>query len=100
MKPLYKMSTGLWEVCEYNDDFRFESDKEAWDTLRKHLPHKFATLYRLCDFVVPIVNKAHYVEANNSKYIEKMDADQPCIAQAWVPVCKGITDDRFDLFCS
>ena len=98
---VYKLSSRLWET----DPKEFENDIQAWNELRKKLPHKFVTLYKMMYTHVPYVNLEHYIEEYNSKYgprpIGYCPDDATIIKQGdanirgfWVPIYDGITDDE------
>lgn len=101
MKHEYKLGSALWEVKYYprvckEEEFFFESDKEAWESLRKELPGKFATLYRLETVSVPINDAKHVIEKYNAKYSEPLEGDTVDI-DYWLPVMFGITDDEYSV---
>lgn len=101
MKHEYKLSSALCELRYYpmaskEDDYFFESDKEAWESLRKMLPCKFATLYRREAMSVPINNAKHVREKFNAKYSDPLESDTVS-REYWIPVIFGITDDEYDL---
>lgn len=100
----YKLSTGLWEA---NEKPNCETDKEAWDILRFHLPNKYAVLYKETKFSVPHNNEEHYVPTWNSKYgpkpigygspnTELKEIGKPAIFNVWIPVLEGLTDDEYN----
>jgi hypothetical protein len=94
MLAKYKMSTGLSEV---RDRLEFESDHEAWNTMRLILPGKYATLYRWTRVPCMINNRDVYLEKHNSKYTSQIiDAEVPYTYEMWIPVIVGITDDEYD----
>jgi hypothetical protein len=82
-------------VCK-EEKFFFESDKDAWESLRKKLPSKFATLYRNETVSAPINNAKHVVEKHNAKYSEPLEGDTVDI-DYWLPVMFGITDDEYNV---
>ena len=94
MKAMYKISTGLWDT----QDQEFESDQEAWDTLRLQLPHKWGTLFKWGVVKVPVVNVKSYVEKNNAKYTSQLITEETAgDCQRLIPVLRGITDDKYDI---
>ena len=78
------------------DEFFFESDKDAWESLRKELPGKFATLYRRETASALINNAEHVIEKYNDKYSEHLKGDTVDI-DYWIPVMFGITDDEYNV---
>ena len=81
---------------QQEEDFFFESDKDAWESLRKELPGKFATLYRRETVSVPINDAKHVIEKHNAKYSEPLEGDTVDI-DYWLPVMFGITDDEYNV---
>jgi hypothetical protein len=93
VKSLYKLSTGLWET----KGEEFDSDEEAWESLRTILPHKFATLLKWTVIKVPVVNLKRYVENHNSKYTTQTTEETAGDCHKYIPVLNGITDDPYDI---
>lgn len=91
----------------------FDSDKEAWNTLRKTWRKKddsiervFIWLWKEIQIVIPINNEENYVEEYNSFYESRpigyggedtklMKVGEPSIETLWIPVLKGITSDTY-----
>ena len=102
-KNEYKLDTGLWCVssllaaCGKDEEFMFETDEEAWNTLRKRLPGKYATLFRWETVSVPINNPKELIPMFNKKYKQQqIDVDsQYRKSGMWVPVLFGVTDDEY-----
>ena len=100
----YKLFTGLWETPLEE----FNSDKEAWNGLRKMLPNKYACLYKIISIKVPINNEAEYVEKYNAKYGPKPIGYGPKGAKLMhvgekymestvkIPILEGITSDEYN----
>lgn len=93
-KSRYKLSTGLWTVTEYPE---FNSDKEAWNTMRLLLPNKYATLYKEIEVNVAINNKKEYIKRYNEKYTDKLDGNKPHTSTIWIPIIDGLTNDEYTL---
>ena len=100
----YYISTGLWQT----DIFEFPNDRVAWEELRKILPHKFGTLLRETEVVVPVNNEESYIEKYNSKYgprpygygpddAKLMKVGEKNIHIIFVPILEGITDDKYNV---
>ena len=100
----YKLDTGLWTTQAEEHP----NDKEAWEALRKKLPHKFATLYKLVEFDVKINNEESYVKVYNAKYGPKpigygpdnaklLVVGEKNIGTAWVPILNGVTSDEYNV---
>jgi len=99
---VYKLSTGLWTTKLYD----FNSDKDAWEELRTHLPNKFATLYKEVEVAVTNNNEEEYVPTYNSKYgpkpigyggedAELKEIGTPSTHSIWMPVLEGITSHGY-----
>ena len=91
----------------------FESDKQAWNSLRKtwkkedgSIADVFITLWKEIKIVIPINDEEHYVEEYNSFYgprpygygpddAELMEIGKPKIYEIWYPVLSGITSDEY-----
>lgn len=91
----------------------FDSDKQAWNSLRKTWKKKdgtisgvFITLWKEVKIVVPLNDEENYVEEHNSYYGPKpygygpddaklMKVGEPNIISIWVPVLQGITDREY-----
>lgn len=100
----YKLESALWIAGPQE----FENDKEAWESLRKQMPHKFARLYKQVAVPVKVINEANYVDKHNKKYGPKPIGYGPPDAEllevgvqqtfnCWVPIILGITDDPYDI---
>lgn len=99
----YYISTGLHET----DTQYFESDAEAWNSLRLLLPGKFATLMKRVEFKCRIVNPKNYINSFNCKYAKRPYGFGPdCVEPmdintteknivAYIPVLTGLTDDEY-----
>lgn len=99
----YYITTGLRDT----DRQCFESDAEAWNSLRLLLPGRFATLMKRVEFKCKIVNHKNYINHFNRKYakrpygygsddVEPMDINttEKNIV-AYIPVLTGLTDDEY-----
>lgn len=89
----------------------FESDKEAWNTLRKTWKCEnglFIWLWKEIQIVIPINNEEHYVEEHNSYYAPRpygygpddaklMKVGEPNIETLWVPILAGLTSDEYNV---
>lgn len=85
---LYKLNTGLWTTKEEE----FDSDSEAWETLRKSLPDKWAGLYKL-QTTGKIVNHKSAKKRFDAKYrLQKIEDN----IKTWVVVLFGSTNDNID----
>ena len=106
---LYKLENSLRET----EVKEFDSDKEAWNSLRKTWKKEngtisgvFITLWKEIKIVVPLNDEEHYVENHNSIYgprpygygsddAKLMKVGEPNIQTIWVPVLEGITSDEY-----
>lgn len=104
----YKIDTGLWATEPLLNNCEFDNDKDAWETLRKQIPHKFGCLYKMIELPVKVNNEKHYVKCYNSKYGPKpigygpedaplMEVGKQETVSCWVPVMLGITDDPYNI---
>jgi hypothetical protein len=99
----YKLSTGLREVIERPE---FETDQEAWETMRHMIPNAYATLYKEVEFEVPHNNEEAYVPTWNAKYGPRPigNGSENTIPKeigvndkrkVWVPILAGITSHEY-----
>lgn len=105
----YKLQNAL----RGTDPKEFESDKQAWNTLRKtwknddgSIAGVFIWLWKEIQIVIPVNNEENYVEEYNSFYgprpvgygsadAQLMKVGEPSVETLWVPVLKGITSDPY-----
>lgn len=104
----YKIDTGLWATDTVFNNCEFDNDRDAWETLRKQLPHKFGCLYKRVSVPVKVNNEKEYVECYNSKYGPKpigygaedaplMEVGKQETVLCWMPIMLGITDDPYNI---
>jgi len=110
MQNKYRMSSGLRAVKE--EPF-FETDKEAWDYLRKILngpsndKNIFVTLFKEQKTEVPFNNAPLYISEYNSTYGPKpigmggetsvlLDINAPNIHSIWIPILEGLTQHEYN----
>ena len=89
----YRLSSGLFTV---NEELYFNSDKDAWEYLRKLLPNKYVTLYKQIEVDVPIVNRKHYIIEYNKKYKSQQIGDKNMYTY-WIPTLAGVSSDEYDI---
>lgn len=96
----YKLESILWCTPTDNDHLcTFDSDKEAWDTLRKrYFPknNKYMTLYKLVETSVKVVNAENYIASLSEKHKSQYTVDDVNKCDYWLPVCRGLTFDEYD----
>jgi hypothetical protein len=91
----YKISSGLFTSKEFPF---FETDKEAWEEMRKILPGKYVVLYREETVEVSINNREEYLRKHNEKYTSQIiDPNKPRLFKHWVPVIEGLSNDPFSI---
>lgn len=93
----------------------FDSDREAWNTLRKTWKKKdgsiasvFIWLWKEIQIVIPVNNEENYVKEYNSFYgprpigygdkgAKLMKVGEPNVDTLWVPVLRGLTSDEYNV---
>lgn len=100
----YKISNALYSC----DPQEFNSDEEAWNTLRQKFHPSFQWLWKEVEIEVPVNNEESYVKAYNSKYgpkpigygaenAELMEVGKPNMETMWLPILRGITSDPYNV---
>ena len=101
----YKLENAL----RYTSPGEYESDKTAWEELRKRFRKGvFITLYKEIEVEVPINNEEDYVKERNSIYgprpygyggedAKLMEVGEPNIYNIWIPVLMGITSHPYNV---
>ncbi len=91
MKARYRLATGMTEVRRTP---KFSNHKQAWESMRKKMLGRYATLYRETLIEVPIVNRTQYIKAYNKKYtMQKIGKNN--IESVWIPVLQGNTKHSY-----
>lgn len=108
---LYKLKN----LLRATEPKEFDSDKQAWNSLRKTWKKEdgtisgvFITLWKEVKIVVPLNDEENYVEEHNSLYgprpygygpddAKLMKVGEPNIISIWIPVLQGITDREYKI---
>ena len=105
----------LENVLRGTEAKEFDSDKQAWNTLRKTWKHKdgsiaevFIWMWKEIELVVPINNEESYVEEYNHNYgprpigygsesAKLMEVGKTNVEKVWIPVLRGLTSHPYKI---
>lgn len=91
MKTYMMSSYGFFDTY-YRE---YETDKEAWETLRKSLPYQWVTLYRRDPIYVPVNNADEAIPLHDAKYTTQKIIKSPKETSILLPIVFGSSDEEW-----